>query len=122
MRPFFWRDIFLLIFNGEIFGFSLAWFELSILGWAGYHTILEGKALAMSDWNLWLQVLCFLVVKDFIEYWVKGKYIPYDHKADKNALSLRWGNNIKVPLFKIDNKFLPKYLIENKDKYTKWFD
>ena len=70
LRPFFWQDVFLLIFNGEVFGFSLAWFELSILGWAGYHTIFENKALAMNDWALWIQVLCFVVIKDFIEYWI----------------------------------------------------
>ena len=53
---------------------------------------------------------------------IQNRYIPYDHKADKKDLNSKWGKNIKVPLVKIDNKFLPKYLIENKDKYLKWFD
>ena len=59
---------------------------------------------------------------DDVKNMIQGRYIPYDHKADKKELDSKWGKNIKVPLVKIDNKFLPKYLIENKDKYYKWFD
>ena len=59
---------------------------------------------------------------DDVKNMIQNRYIPYDHRADKKDLNSKWGKNIKVPLVKIDNKFLPKYLIENKDKYLKWFD
>ena len=30
--------------------------------------------------------------------------------------------NYEYKLKIVDNKFLPKYLIDNKDKYKEWFD
>ncbi len=59
---------------------------------------------------------------DDVKNMIQNRYIPYDHKVDKKDLNSKWGKNVKVPLTKIDSKYLPKYLIENKDKYFKWFD
>ena len=53
---------------------------------------------------------------------VKNNYIPYDHKADKRDLVNKWNKNIRVQLTKISDDNLPKYLIENKNKYSKWFE
>ena len=61
-------------------------------------------------------------VLDDVKNMIQNRYVPYDHKVDKKDLNLKWDKNVKVPLIKIDSKYLPKYLIENKDKYFKWFD
>ena len=53
---------------------------------------------------------------------IKNRVVPYDHMADKKDLNSKWGKDIKIPLSKIDNELLPKYLIQNKKKYIKWFD
>ena len=57
-----------------------------------------------------------------IEKMVKDKYIPYDHSIDKKDLKSKWGKKIRVNLTKIDDDKLPNYLIENKSKYSTWFD
>jgi len=53
---------------------------------------------------------------------IKNRIIPYDHNADKKDLDSKWGKNIKIPLSKIENDLLPKYLSQNKKKYINWFD
>lgn len=53
---------------------------------------------------------------------IKDRYIPYNHSVDKKDFNSKWGKNIKVQLTKISNEHLPMYLIENKKKYTEWFD
>ena len=62
------------------------------------------------------------ITENDIEDMVKNNYIPYDHKADKRDLANKWNKNIKVQLTKISDDNLPKYLIENKNKYSKWFE
>lgn len=59
---------------------------------------------------------------DDIRKMIQNKYIHYNHKADKKDFILKWGKNIKVKLSKINDNLLPKYLIENKKKYSMWFD
>ena len=60
--------------------------------------------------------------KSDIEDMVRNKYIPYDHKADKKDLNKKWNKNNRVYLSKINDNKLPNYLIDNKNKYLKWFD
>ena len=50
---------------------------------------------------------------------IKNKEVFYDHFADKKDKS-RWDNTYKLK--KMDDVFLPKYLIQNKAKYNEWFD
>ena len=52
---------------------------------------------------------------------IKHKYIPYDHSADKTDLNKKWNKDNRIYLNKINDNKLPKYLIENKNKYLKWF-
>ena len=59
--------------------------------------------------------------KQDIENMVKNGYISYDHNADKIDLKQKWNKNNKIYLTKINDNKLPKYLIENKNKYLKWF-
>jgi beta-1,4-mannosyl-glycoprotein beta-1,4-N-acetylglucosaminyltransferase len=56
-----------------------------------------------------------------IEDMVKNRYIPYDHSADKRDLKKKWNRNNRVYLSKINDNKLPNYLINNKNKYLKWF-
>ena len=56
-------------------------------------------------------------IKDMI----KNQYIPYDHNADKIDLNKKWNKNNRIYLSKINDNKLPKYLIENKNKYLEWF-
>ena len=56
-----------------------------------------------------------------IEDMIKNRYIPYDHNADKIDLNKKWNKNNRIYLSKINDNKLPKYLIENKNKYLKWF-
>ena len=57
-----------------------------------------------------------------IQDMIKNRYIPYNHKADKKDFSNRWNKNIKVKLLKINDDRLPSYLVENREKYSLWFD
>ncbi len=50
---------------------------------------------------------------------IKNKEVFYNHFADKKD-KLRWNHNYKLK--KMDDIFLPKYLIQNKSKYNQWFD
>ena len=43
----------------------------------------------------------------------------YDHFADKSSTN-KWESNYKLRC--IDLNLLPKYLINNKNKYRDWFD
>jgi beta-1,4-mannosyl-glycoprotein beta-1,4-N-acetylglucosaminyltransferase len=56
-----------------------------------------------------------------IEDMIKNKYIPYDHSADKRDLKKKWNRTNRVYLSKINDNKLPKYLIDNKNKYLDWF-
>ena len=56
-------------------------------------------------------------IKDMI----KNQYIPYDHNADKIDLNKKWNKNNRIYLSKINDNKLPKYLIQNKNKYLEWF-
>ena len=42
----------------------------------------------------------------------------YDHFADKSSAN-KWESNYKLKL--LNEKILPKFLIENKNKYIEWF-
>ena len=50
---------------------------------------------------------------------IKNKEVLYNHFLDKKDKS-RWDYNYKLK--KMDDIFLPKYLIENKSKFKEWFD
>ena len=56
-------------------------------------------------------------IKDMI----KNKYISYDHSADKRDLKKKWNKTNRVYLTQINDNKLPKYLINNKNKYLDWF-
>ncbi len=57
-----------------------------------------------------------------VEKMVQEKYIPYNHSADKRDLKSKWNKKNRVNLYKVNNNVLPKYLIDNKNKYISWFD
>ena len=52
---------------------------------------------------------------------IKNKYITYDHSADKTDLNKKWNKENRIYLSKINDNKLPKYLIQNKNKYLEWF-
>jgi|TARA_B110000285_G_C15083152_1_gene594629 beta-1,4-mannosyl-glycoprotein beta-1,4-N-acetylglucosaminyltransferase len=56
-----------------------------------------------------------------IENMVKNRYIAYDHSADKRDLKHKWNKTNRIYLSKINDNKLPKYLIDNKNKYLEWF-
>tara|TARA_B110000285_G_scaffold218118_1_gene267233 strand:+ start:1378 stop:2274 length:897 start_codon:yes stop_codon:yes gene_type:complete len=56
-----------------------------------------------------------------IEDSISNRYIFYDHSADKTALNKKWNKKNRVYLSKINDNKLPNYLINNKNKYLKWF-
>ena len=49
---------------------------------------------------------------------ISEKKIFYNHNADKR--DKKWGAETR--LVKVDEKFLPKYIIDNKSKYRDWLD
>ena len=53
---------------------------------------------------------------------VKNKYISYDHTVDQKSWKKKWNKDNKIKLSIIENSKLPKYLIENEEKYLNWFD
>ncbi len=54
-----------------------------------------------------------------LEKIVKNRIVNYNHFSDKTK---GYRQNYEYKLKIVDNKFLPKYLIDNKDKYKEWFD
>lgn len=53
-----------------------------------------------------------------IEEKVKKKEMLYNHFADMRSLN-KWQSNYKLKL--VDDKILPKFLLDNKLKYSEWF-
>ena len=49
---------------------------------------------------------------------IANKEMFYDHFADKSSAN-KWESNYKLKL--LNEKILPKFLIENKNKYIEWF-
>ena len=49
---------------------------------------------------------------------IEEKKVFYDHNADKKEK--KW--DAKIKLVKEDNKFLPSYITQNKEKFNDWFD
>ena len=56
---------------------------------------------------------------DMIKQKIANREVFYDHLADKES-SNRWNDNYK--LRKIGLDYLPKYLVENSDKFKEWID
>ena len=50
---------------------------------------------------------------------IKNKMVFYNHFVDQSSTE-KW--NYEYELKKIENKILPDYLIDNKNKYIDWFD
>ena len=61
------------------------------------------------------------IKEDDIIDMVNNEYISYDHTADKTDNEKKWNKNNRVYLTKINDNKLPKYLIDNKNKYLNWF-
>ena len=61
------------------------------------------------------------IKEDDIIDMVNNKYISYDHTVDKTEHKKKWNKNNRVYLTKINDNKLPKYLINNKNKYLNWF-
>ena len=53
---------------------------------------------------------------------IKNRYIHYNHKADKKDLNKRWGKDVRVELTKVNEDLLPEFIVENRKKYSEWFD
>ena len=58
------------------------------------------------------------ITVDKIREKIINKEMFYDHFADKSS-SNKWNSNYKLKL--VDDKLLPKFLIDNKNKYSEWF-
>ena len=57
--------------------------------------------------------------KEKLKQKIENKEVLYNHFADKKDKS-KWDYSYKLK--KMDDVFLPKYLIQNKAKYSEWFD
>ena len=60
--------------------------------------------------------------KSIIKNMIKNKFIPYNHKIDQKNWKKKWNKANKISLTKIDDKYLPNYIVENKKKYINWFN
>ena len=58
------------------------------------------------------------ILDKYVDKFIKEKLIFYDHFADKSANKFQ----SKIKLEIADKKILPKYLIENLEKYKNWID
>ena len=59
---------------------------------------------------------------DDVKNMIKNRYIHYNHKADKKDLNKRWGKDVRVKLTKVNEDLLPEFIVENRKKYSEWFD
>ena len=50
---------------------------------------------------------------------INNRFVNYDHSADLKK-SNKYNAEYKLKI--IDDKFLPDYLVSNKENYKKWFD
>ena len=53
-----------------------------------------------------------------LKYYIDNGIVFYNHFADQKDQN-KWNYNYKLK--KINNELLPKYLVDNKDKYKNWF-
>ena len=53
-----------------------------------------------------------------VEKLIQNKKIIYDHNVKQEGNKFNASNNLVT----VDDKYLPKYLIENKNKFINWFD
>ena len=58
------------------------------------------------------------ILDKYVDKFIKEKLIFYDHFYDKSANKFQ----SKIKLEIADKKILPKYLIENLEKYKNWID
>ena len=56
---------------------------------------------------------------DKIKEKISNREVFYDHLADKDSPN-RWSDSYKLK--KIDESYLPKYLVENSEKFKDWID
>ncbi len=56
---------------------------------------------------------------DKIKEKISNKEVFYDHLADKDSPN-RWSDSYKLK--KVDESYLPKYLVENSEKFKDWID
>ena len=56
-----------------------------------------------------------------IEYKIQNKFINYNHLIDTKASNEKKQNN-RFNLMKVNLDVLPKYIIENLEKYKSWID
>ena len=59
-----------------------------------------------------------ITVQD-IQECIDKRIVNYDHQADKNK-SKKYGANYNLKI--VNDNFLPKFLITNREKYKDWFD
>jgi sterol desaturase/sphingolipid hydroxylase (fatty acid hydroxylase superfamily) len=69
-RKYLIRDVFFLIFNGEIFGSCLAVLLYQVAGGLSFSFARIEIFHPLQSLSFPVQVLVFLVCKDFIEYWI----------------------------------------------------
>ena len=62
------------------------------------------------------------IKEEHIKNMIKNRYIPYDHSVDQKDWKKKWNKDNRVKLSIVANSKLPKYLINNKVKYSDWFD
>ena len=59
---------------------------------------------------------------DDVKKMISNRYIHYNHRADKKDLNKRWGKDVRVKLTKVNEDLLPEFIVENRKKYSEWFD
>ena len=87
-------------------------------GWhfSNFKTIEELERKLLNDEN-YSEFKKNINSKDDIIYNYNNKLINYNHNADKKSEN----RFTKTKLENLDNKILPKYVIENQKKYSDWF-
>jgi len=68
LRPHFFRDVYFLVFNGEIFGFVLAWLLIKSTAVAGFSFSSIEVFHPLQSLPFAAQCLIYLVLRDFIEF------------------------------------------------------
>ena len=62
------------------------------------------------------------IFEENIKDMVKNRYIPYDHNIDQKEWKKKWNKDNRIKLSIVKDSMLPKYLIDNNEKYSSWFD
>jgi sterol desaturase/sphingolipid hydroxylase (fatty acid hydroxylase superfamily) len=133
-RPQIWQDFFWLVFNGHYAGVAISFAASRLLHWLvslvpGWNLPSVESIHLLSAAPLWAQFVVFLVLKDFLEYFVhillhRAPLLWKFHKLHHSIEQLDWIGNMRFHWMEIvvykGLTFLPLVVLGVQGKVILW--